>query len=107
MSKRLEELLAALDASVGDMPPKPQPKPKPVLAKATVEVARSDPNWTKENRGRVEVEVVRRVAEPAAPARRDVLEEMYWAAVDREMALSPVAEVVHVYDPFSPERMGS
>jgi hypothetical protein len=102
---KLELALAALDRAINE-PEKPKevPKPKAVVTKAVVEVGKADPNWTKENRGRVEV-AVRRLAEPVAPARRDVYEEMYWRAVDREMARPAVAEVVHVYDPFSKDRM--
>jgi hypothetical protein len=75
-----------------------------VVEKTVVEVAKGDPNYTKENRGQVEV-AVRRLAPVAPPPPRNVNEEMYWAAVNREFARSPVAEVVHQYDPFARERM--
>lgn len=109
MTTKLDAALAELEKAIMSAPsarPKvPKPKPKGVIEKATVQVAKSDPNWSKENRGRVEVEV-RRIAEPVAPARRDIYEEMYWRAVDREMAGRPIfSEVVSSYDPFAPERM--
>lgn len=58
---------------------KPLSAKPPAVAKTVVEVAKGDPNYTPENRGRVEVEV-RLPKPPAAPARRDVYEEMYWSA---------------------------
>lgn len=109
-------------------PEVPVPKPKPAVTETVVEVARSDPNYTPENRGKVKVTVRRpesyepdpdqiiRAEEkarerlnrvPIDPTNRRVYDEMYWAEVDRLMAAgpSPVALVVSNYNPFARERM--
>jgi hypothetical protein len=104
MTKKLDEAFAAFDKVCAELDARDAAlaakavAPKGVV-KMVVEVPKAHPSHTAENRGRLEVDVIRQVA-PTAPPRRNVEEEMYWAAVRREFAWTAPALVVSVYDPI-------
>lgn len=109
MNPKLEALFAEFDRSIAEdaaaeAVAKSLVTAKPKVETTVVKVPKGDPNYTPENGGRVEVEV-RRLAPVLPPVRRDVYEEMYWRAVNREFARPIFAEVVHAYNPFEPSRM--